>query len=125
MVEELSLQGRHILVVEDEFMIALSIRKTLEAFGAVVLGPVATVAKGLALVQDSPQVDAAVLDVNLGGNSVQPVAQALTERGVRYLLATGYGSGDLTAFFDDVPRCEKPFDDEQVVRTLVQMMASP
>lgn len=105
-----SLRGRRVLVVEDEYMLAEDLRCELEGAGAAVLGPVPSVADALALLARGPPPDAAILDVNLGGEMVFPVAEALRERGVPFVFATGYDAWSLPPAYAQVPRCEKPFD---------------
>ena len=102
---------RRVLVVEDEYMIAQDLARELEDVGAEVLGPVPSVADALALlVAEAVPPDAAILDVNLGGEMVFPVAEALRERGVPFVFVTGYDPWSLPQAYADVPCCEKPFD---------------
>lgn len=89
-----SLQGRSILVVEDEYLIAEDIRAELERAGATVVGPAPSVRKALRLIESEP-VDAAVLDVNLGREMSFPIAEALKARAVPFLFSTGYNSTDV------------------------------
>lgn len=78
---------RSVLIVEDEFMIALDLQKTLESGRFRVIGPVGTVSGAIALIQRE-QPELAVLDVNLGKEDVLPVAAHLKALGVPYVLAT-------------------------------------
>ncbi len=71
------LSGRSILVVEDEFLLAEDLREQLVLAGAAVIGPVATLAKALDLIAAGVALDAALLDVNLGGQKVFPLADLL------------------------------------------------
>ena len=89
-----ALVGQRILVVEDDYMIARGIHDELEQAGATVVGPVPSVRKALRLI-DSEQIDAAVLDVNLGEEASFPIAEALEARAVPFLFCTGYNSGDI------------------------------
>lgn len=82
------LSGRRILVVEDEYLIAIEMERWLQEAGAEVAGPVPDTKRALALIETEP-LDAAVLDVHLNGEPVYPVADRLTECGVPYLFATG------------------------------------
>ena len=117
-LSEPSLQGRHILLVEDEYYIACAMQLGLEDAGAQVVGPAAFVGDALALL-DSEPVDGAVLDVNLVDEKVFPVAQALTTRGIPFIFATGYAASDLPPAWRHVPRCEKPVDPATVARALL------
>lgn len=85
---------RLILVVEDEFLIAMELQSVLDTGGYDVLGPVASVEDALSLLK-TEKPDAAVLDVNLNGQRVTPVAQALGERSIPYLIASAYLPADL------------------------------
>lgn len=89
------LEGRRILIVEDDYMIAQDVRRDLQDAGAIVVGPVPSVSKAMRLLDSEPALDAAVLDVNLGGEKSFPVAQALEEKAIPYLFATGYNSADI------------------------------
>lgn len=90
-----SLEGRTVLVVEDDYLIAQDVRRELESAGAVVVGPVPSVRRALDLIDSQASIDAAVLDVNLGDEKSFAVAEALEARGVPYLFATGYNSADV------------------------------
>lgn len=112
------LLGRAILLAEDEFFLAMDLQEALQGAGATVIGPVASVGQALRLLEAERRIDAAVLDVNLGGEMVFPVADRLLERGVTVLLATGYNEDDLPTRFARVPRCEKPIDVAALMRIL-------
>jgi CheY-like chemotaxis protein len=114
-----ALRHRRVLVVEDEYVMAQDLRQELEDAGAVVLGPVPTVADALDLLAYEAEPDAALLDVSLGGEMVFPVADVLRERGVPFMFATGYDQWSLPQAYTDVPRCEKPFDVERCIHTLL------
>ena len=81
--------GRRILVVEDEALTAMALQQLLEDAGYIVLGPVGRVEDALDLLRSGPP-DAAVLDVNLFGATVDPVAAMLEDMGVPFLFCTGY-----------------------------------
>ena len=97
-----------ILVVEDEWMLADELRRDLEAAGAAVLGPVASADEALRMLDGEALPDAAVLDVNLGGGMVFPVATALQGRGVPFAFATGYDCSAIPEDFAGAPCFEKP-----------------
>jgi CheY-like chemotaxis protein len=104
------LRGLHLLLVEDEYLLALGLAEVATDLGAEVFGPVASVDDALALVEKLPELDAAILDVNLGDATIFPVADALRARGVPFVFST---ASEPTAFperFRDVPLCRKPFD---------------
>lgn len=109
--------GRRVLVVEDEFYLADDLRRALADRGADVLGPVATVARARAIVAEE-QLDFAVLDVNLRGETIFALATDLRARDVPFVFATGYDARTLPAAFADVPRWEKPFALDQCIDAL-------
>lgn len=106
---------RRILVVEDEYLLADDLRKLLDREGATVVGPVATEADALALLEDGT-VDCAILDINLRGRMVYPLAHTLRDRHVPFLFVSGYDDPDPSAGFDDVELIQKPFAPETVIR---------
>jgi len=112
-------RGRRILVVEDEFLIAEELRDALEDMGAVVVGPVAHVAAALAALRSGEPLDGATLDVTLGREKSFEVARALRDRGVPFVILTGYGEQGLPEDLRAVPRCQKPFDIAKVVEALL------
>ena len=113
-----ALQGRRILVVEDEYMMADDLQYDLEKMGAEVIGPVPSVADALRLLATEEAIDGAILDVNLRGEKAYPVADVLRERSIPFVLATGYEQWALPEAYKDVPRCEKPVDLRHLARTL-------
>lgn len=112
------LAGRRILVVEDDFFAADDLVNSLTEAGATVLGPVATVSQGLALIACSDRLDGAVLDINLGGEMSFILADALLARGVAVVFASGYDRETIPERFVDVPLCHKPVDTEQCAEAL-------
>jgi hypothetical protein len=114
-----ALRGRRLLVLEDDFMIATDLARTLEEHGAEVIGPAYSVAGALTLIEaKNGALDGAVLDVNLGAEPAYPVADALLARGVPFVFATGYDAWVIPEPYADVPRCEKPYDLATVIRLL-------
>ena len=105
--------GRRVLVVEDEALVAMLLETILEDMGCVAVGPAATVDEGLRMAADEA-VDAALLDVNVAGRQVFPVAQALKDRGVPFVFSTGYGEGGLPDEWRGQPTLQKPFTEAAV-----------
>ena len=113
-----TLQGRHILVVEDEYFLADELQITLEDAGAEMLGPVASVQGGLRILEGSTLPDAASLDVSLGGETVYPLADALIARGVPFVFTTGYDQAAIPSSYAHIRRLEKPVEPETVLMEL-------
>lgn len=111
------LRGRRILVVEDEMLIAMMILSMLEDVGCMPIGPARRVVEALALVEAGP-LDAALLDVNIDGEKVYPVAQQLAARGVPFLFLTGYGAAIIEDPHRNRPVLSKPFTAAAVTAAL-------
>jgi CheY-like chemotaxis protein len=114
-------EGKRILLVEDEYLIVQDMARAFSAAGATVLGPAATVSEALNLVMSSGSLDAAVLDINLQGEMVYPVADALMHRGVAFVFSTGYDRDAIPSRFDGYVRCEKSFSPEHIAKVLFGM----
>lgn len=118
-----TLAGARILLVEDDHLVGLSIASTLEAFGCVVAGPAHDAAAGVALVLAEP-LDAALLDVNLGGQATsEAVADALRSRGVPYVFCTGYGDAGIPPAHAGSPTLQKPFGMNDLIAALGGLLA--
>lgn len=115
--DERPLAGRRILVVEDNIILAETLAFSLEEEGAEIVGPVGAVKDALALVETSGRLDYAVLDVNLRGEQVYPVAEILRTRGVRIVLLTGEGT--IAPSFAGVPCLQKPVTAKQLMGALL------
>jgi len=114
-----------VLVVEDEYMIATDMAAALEEEGFAVVGPAATVARGRALSQDG-KMDGAILDINLRGESVFPLADELSRDNVPFLFFTGYDTRVIPHRFADVPCFQKPFNAASLIGIVEkQLMRSP
>jgi len=81
---------RRVLVVEDESLIGLELHADLTRCGWTVVGPAQSLQEGMAVLDAGEPIDAAVLDVNLGGRTVYPLAAALQARGTPFVFCTGY-----------------------------------
>ena len=121
---EATLAGRRVLVVEDEFFLADDLAQALEKLGAEVVGPVPSKDKALTLLEAGP-LDAAVLDINLKGEAVFPVADALRQQGVPFVFATGYDEASVPSSYQDVPRWEKPFKPGDLAKMLPGLLERP
>jgi CheY-like chemotaxis protein len=117
----LDLDGAQVLLAEDSFLLALDLQGVLAAAGGHVLGPVASVAAGLALLARQ-RPDLALLDVELQDGWVTPLAEALAHRGVPFLLVTGYAGDQLDPpLLQAAPRLAKPWSEPDLVQALRQL----
>lgn len=108
-------QGKHILIVEDEFLIAIHAADVIENLGFQVVGPVATIAQALDILRNE-RVDGALLDVNLSGTLIFPVAEELAARGIPFILTSGYESSGLPEIWRDRPHLRKPVIERELAR---------
>lgn len=115
------LRDARILVVEDEFLVAALLQDRLEALGCDVVGPASTVSEALELLHVEP-VDAAVLDVNINGEKVFPVADALGQRGIPFIFATAYGAAGLTDRHAEHAVLDKPYQERALEHALKAAM---
>ena len=116
-----ALRGRRLLVVEDEYLIAAALERALEDCGAEVVGPAGSVEGALRLVEaEGDRLDGAVLDINLRGERVYPVADVLAARGVPFVFLTGYDAQVIPDTYAGVPRSEKPVSTALLARTLLK-----
>jgi PAS domain S-box-containing protein len=111
--------GNRIMIVEDEALVAMALRESLDQMGFSVLGPFSRISEAMAALR-SNQVDAAVLDVNLGGELVYPLADVLTAGRVPFIFVTGYGSEEVDRRFAGVPVLQKPIQGEALRATLMR-----
>lgn len=116
------LSGRRVLVVEDEALVAMLLETILKDMHCVPVGPVATVVEALEVVANDPLLDAALLDVNVAGVEVFPVAKALKARGVPFVFSTGYGEGSLPEAWRGHTTIQKPFAENAIRRALCKAM---
>jgi DNA-binding response OmpR family regulator len=119
---QLQLKGRRILIVEDEYLVAKALAQALQALGAEVIGPAPTLDRGLELLQsEGNRVDAALLDVNLGGVQVYPLADRLIARGTPIVFITGYDGRAIPPLYANVTRFEKPVRMRRLVEALSKL----
>lgn len=125
MSDKSSLVGLRLLVVEDEAMVAMMVEDMLMEMGCVVVDVAGTVSRGLALAGDAElALDGAILDVNLGGEKVYPVAEALAARHVPFVFSTGYGQAGIAPDFIHVPVLSKPYE-RRVLESLLLTTMTP
>ena len=119
-----ALKGVRVLVVEDEYFVAILIEEILESAGCIVTGPIPRLPEALDAVGHDDY-DAAVLDVNLAGERINPVADALSERNVPFLFVTGYGASALPSEYAERPHICKPFRMAELLGALSNVVRTP
>jgi len=113
------LLGRRVLIVEDEALVAMDLQFAFEDAGAEVLGPALSLSDALALAEHAPEIDCALLDVDIAGRDVYPVAQILQLRGIPFIFHTGHGSRRAhSAMFPGAMTCLKPSLPEKLIDLL-------
>ena len=117
------LAGRRILIVEDEFLLAMELETLVEGGGCTAVGLASSVGQALALIDGEPP-DVALLDVNLKGERATPIAAALMARGVPFVLITGYSRPQLSEpELRDAPRIDKPVSSRALCRAMSEALA--
>lgn len=116
------LAGRRILVVEDSPVVAEACEDMLRDMGCVPVGPATNMAAALQLATDEP-LDAAVVDINIRGGKVFPVLRILADRGVPFLLASGYADWSMPDEWQDRPRLAKPYSPNFLRESLLELLA--
>ena len=113
-----TLRDHRILVVEDEYLIAMDLQIFLDEFGVVVVGPVPSVEQAMALIRSVPGIEAAVIDVNLGGEMAYPVADVLIEQHIPFVFTSGYAEGKQLERYPEIPACKKPYGMQELANVL-------
>jgi len=109
-----------ILVVEDEALLAMELEQVLEAAGYTIIGPCSNL-KSAAEASRGEAINLAVLDINLNGEMVYPLADELSEEGIPFILMTGYDTSSLPERFRGAPRVSKPFDPAPLAEKIQRM----
>jgi len=117
------LQGVRVLVIEDEGSVALMIEDMLEELGCEIVASVARLADAHKIAATT-EADLAVLDVNLEGQPVFPVAKILRQRRIPFVFSTGYGAGGLPGEFTGCPVLGKPYSMEDLQQTITSALRS-
>jgi CheY-like chemotaxis protein len=103
------LAGKRVLLVEDEMLVAMMMKDMLTDLGFSVVGPYGRISEALPVARAN-DLEAAVLDINLNGELVYPVAEALVARGVPIVFVTGYGVESIDQQFSQIPVLQKPIE---------------
>ena len=118
-----SLAGMRLLVVEDELLVSMLIEEILGELGATVAGPYGRLADGLAAAK-AERFDGAILDLNLAGESAEPLADLLLARGVPFVFITGYQRESIDRRYANVPVLQKPIDAAALESVLLTLLGS-
>ena len=118
------LSGKRVLIVEDEMLVALLIEDILVELGCKPVGPFGSVEEAISAVGSEP-IDLAVLDVNLAGEMVYPVAERLEERHIPFLFVSGYGDEAIPDGHLDWKVCTKPFHGRDLARMMAALFLRP
>jgi len=114
-----AISASSIMLVEDEALVAMSVNELMTDFGFSVVGPFGRVAEAAAALKKGG-IDAAILDINLGGELVYPLAEKLVEAKVPFIFVTGYGPESIDSRFAAVPVLQKPVEREALERMFVR-----
>ncbi len=114
-------QPIRILLVEDEALIALMLEDMVEGMGCAVAGLAPRIALGVTMAENG-EFDLAVLDVNVAGENIEPVADRLAARGIPFIFATGYGEAGVPLRYRDRPVVAKPFRTEQLEAAILKAL---
>jgi CheY-like chemotaxis protein len=117
------ISGWRLLVVEDEYLIAMLLEDMLVELGCAVSGVAANPAQAFELLQTA-DIDAAVLDVNLDGADSFGIAAALKERSTPFIFTTGYGASRVAPEFAGAPVVQKPYRIEELAQALERLRAA-
>ena len=115
--------GGSIFLVEDEVMIRMMVADMLGELGYSIAAEAGEISEAIKLAQ-STEFDLAILDVNVNGKVISPVADLITARNRPFIFATGYGSSGLPAEYRDRPALQKPFQIETLGRMIEQVLNS-
>lgn len=121
--KQASAERFRVLVVEDEMLSAMLMEDLLIDLGCDVVGPVARVADGLKLA-GSERLDGAILDINVAGTEVFPVARELADRSIPFIFLSGYAPDTLPQTWRSRPTLRKPFRPEDLARTMAKTFAN-
>src|ERR1044071_2855181 len=117
------LHGRRILIVEDDCVTAMDLAETLSAAGAQVVGPAGTIEGAFELLHHRPQLDIALLDIEVEGSFVFDIADELMKREVPIVFTTGYERNEIPSRFQGARHCEKPVGIAAIARALGEELA--
>jgi len=115
----IAVNGDHIMIVEDEALVAMALRESLDAMGFSVIGPFNRMSEAIVALR-SNHINAAVLDVNLGGQLIYPLADVLAAHRIPFIFVTGYGAEEIEHRFSSIPVLQKPIEQDELKAILVR-----
>ena len=118
------IEGMQVFVVEDELMLVFMLEDMLSDLGCVLAGSAGSVADALSQIDGATVIDAAILDVRLGAETVFPVADALRKRRVPFIFSTAFGPADLSERYPGYPLLVKPYPPQVLAAVLASVGAS-
>jgi two-component SAPR family response regulator len=110
------------MIVEDEALVAMALRESLDELGFSVLGPFNRISEAMIALRNN-RIDAAVLDVNLGGELIYPLADVLAADHVPFVFITGYGAEEIETRYARVPVLQKPIEVDALKSVFVRSAA--
>lgn len=116
--------GKRILLAEDDYFLVMDLVQELSSNGADLIGPVPTLGKAIERLENVSGIEGAILDINLQGELVFPLADKLQERGVPFVFASGYDQAIIPERYARVPKVSKPVSAEQVADLLFSPASS-
>ena len=115
-------EAKRVLIVEDEFLVAMLLEDLLTEMGHQVIGTFAQVDEAMKFANQA-DVNFAILDINLAGATSFPVAEILRRRGIPFLFASGYGSTGLASPFENELTLQKPYEPAELERVIAEASA--
>ncbi len=116
----MQLEGKRVLIVEDEMLVAMTLEDTLLDLGMTIVGTAMHLAPAIELARVC-EIDVAVLDINLHGGRSYPVADIMLQRGIPFIFATGYGHAEGTGAYAGIPVLTKPYSPADLVGALIKV----
>ncbi|MGY1409308.1 MULTISPECIES: response regulator [unclassified Luteimonas] len=117
--------GCRVLLIEDEAMLRMLLEDMVEDLGYALAGSAGSLDEATRMVATLPRIDAAIIDVNLGGVASFPLADELRARRVPFLFSTGYGAEGIPERFRDVPLLGKPYRRDDIRQALAGLCVPP
>ena len=121
--ESIALKDVKVFVVEDESLVAMQLEDMLFDMGCEVVGLAMRLNRAHEMLDAGVKVDVAILDVNISGEKVYPIAERFREAGVPIVFATGYGRSGVEEEWQECPILQKPYTTKQIETSIVSVIA--